>query len=226
MWACYRERVNALRGRSCPEPASLRLEDEERRVSDAFLDEAAKRGCIVRDVVKLDPLALAVKQLEITTSRSRAAAEDLQTPTDWARECLSPHGSPLRPTIRASPNAMDVDLPHGEFALLFDAQRGFVLGEALRCVTVTTIGARVALWAGYHRAYASAAYRAAGERTVLAALVDDVGVSSLARSCGLRAVQSDHPPLMADFFNPDLALPVHFRVKRFTMEIRARVVAT
>jgi hypothetical protein len=80
------------------------------------------------------------------------------------------------------------------------------------------------LWSGYHRTYASVACRPEGERTILAAVVDDVGVAA-ARSCGLRAVQSDNPPIFSDFFNPALALPVRFRTKRFTMEIRARMVA-
>jgi hypothetical protein len=129
------------------------------------------------------------------------------------------------PVIRAVPNSMDVDLPHGEWALLFDPDQGFVLGEAAPCVTVTNIGARLGLWSGYHRAYASAAYRTDGDRAILAAVVDDVGLSSRARSCGLRAAKSDNPPILADFFNEALTLPVRFKIKRFTMEIRARVIA-
>jgi hypothetical protein len=225
LWARYRERVNALRGRALPIAASLAFSDDERRVVDEFLQEVARHGGRFRDVIKVDPLFLAAHQLEITTARSRVTAARLGTPVDWATECLCPAGSSARPTVRGVPNSVDVDLPHGEYALLFDSELGLVLGEAARCITVTSIGARMVLWSGYHRAYASAAYRREGERTVLAAIADDPGQASRARSCGLRAVQSDNPPILADFFNQDLALPVRFKAKRFTMEIRARVVA-
>jgi hypothetical protein len=225
LWFRYRERVNALRGRAIPPASSLAFSDDERRVVDEFLQQVARYGGLFRDVIKVDPLVLAVHQLEITTARSRATAARLATPVDWAGECLCPAGASARPTIRGVPNSVDVDLPHGEYALLFDSDLGLVLGEAARCITVTSIGGRMVLWSGYHRAYASAAYRFEGERTVLAAIADDLGQISRARSCGLRAVQSDHPPILSDFFNPDLALPVRFKAKRFTMEIRARVVA-
>jgi hypothetical protein len=225
LWARYRERVNVLRGRALPAAALLSFSDEERRVVDEFLEEVARHGGVFRDVIKVDPLFLAAHQLEISTERSRTTAARLRTPTEWASECLCPAGSSACPTIRGVPNSVDVDLPHGEYALLFDATLGLVLGEAARCITVTSIGARRMLWSGYHRAYASAAYRFAGERTILAAIADDSGQASRARTCGLRAVQSDNPPIVADFFDPDVALPVRFKAKRFTMEIRARVVA-
>jgi hypothetical protein len=225
LWARYRERVNALRGRPLSSVVPLSLSRDERQVVDEFLRQNEVYGGTVREVVKVDPLALVAHQLEVTSTRSTATAQRLHTERDWSRECLCPAASPVRPTVRAAPNSVDVDLPHGEWALLFDARAGLVLGEAARCITLTTIGSHHVLWSGYHRTYAAAACRPDGERTVLAAMVEDVDVARFGRSCGLRAVQSGNPPIFADFFNPDLALPVRFRARRFTMQIRARVVA-
>ena len=225
LWAQYRERVNAVRGRPVRAPAPLVFTDDEQRLVADFLQDQARHGGSVRNVVKVDPLGLVAHQLEITTARSASLSERLQTPADWALECLCPAPSAERPSIRHAPNSMDVDLPHGEWALVFDAKLGLVLGEAARCITVTTIEPYLVLWSGYHRTYASIACRPKGGATVLAAVVDDPGVAAAARSCGLRAVGSGNPPVFSDFFDPELALPVRFRAKRFTMEIRARMVA-
>jgi hypothetical protein len=226
LWARYRERVNALRGRPLPAAAPLAFTDEERRLVADFLQDQGSHGGSVRSVIKVDPRGLVVHQLEITTARSTSLSQRLQTPADWAVECLCPAPSSERPSIRHAPNSMDVDLPHGEWALVFDSKLGLVLGEAARCITVTTIEPYLVLWSGYHRTYASIACRPEGEATILAAVavMEDVGVAA-ARTCGLRAVQSDNPPVFSDFFNPALALPVRFRAKRFTMEIRARMIA-
>jgi hypothetical protein len=226
LWARYRGHVNELRGRTLGASDDLALGDDERRTVDEFLSHAAAHGGPVRRIIKVNPLTLVVHQLEIATARSAATARRLATPTDWARECLCPGPSRIQSPVRHAPNSVDVELPHGEWALLFDAKLGLVLGEAARCIAVTTIRTHPVLWSGYHRTYASAAYRPEGQRTILAAAVDDVGAALAERSCGLRAVQSDNPPVFADFFDPQLALPVRFRAKRFTMQIRARVVAS
>ena len=224
LWARYRERVNGLRGRRLDAAAPLAFTGEEDRVVAGFLLDTSRHSGSIREVIKVDPLTLVAHQLEITTGRSRSISQRLETAMDWAAECLCPGPSSVPPSIRHAPNSVDVDLPHGEWALLFDAKLGLVLGEAARCITVTAIGRHLVLWSGYHRTYASARCRAEGERTVLAAVVNDV-LNPARRSCGLRAVQSDNPPLFADFFSPDLACPVRFRAKRFTMQIRAQVVA-
>jgi hypothetical protein len=225
LWATYRARVNALRGRPLRGPAALPFTDGEARLVAEFLSEHASQGGSVRTVIKVDPLGLVAHQLEITTARSTSFSQRLQTPADWAMECLRPAPSSMRPSIRHVPNSVDVDLPHGEWALVFDSKLGLVLGEACRCITVTTIASYLVLWSGYHRTYASVSCRPEGEATILAAVVDDGGVAAAVRSCGLRAVHSDNPPVFADFLNPSLALAVRFRAKRFTMEIRARMVA-
>jgi hypothetical protein len=225
LWARYRERVNRLRGRSLTVPVRGRLTPDEAHVVHEFERDACRQPAAVQEVIKVDPFALVVHQLEITVGRSNAIARRLRTPADWAAECLCPARSAVTPPVRHAPNSVDVDLPHGEWALLFDPRYGLILGEAARCIAVTTVGPHLVLWSGYHRAYAAAARRREGERSVLAAVVNDIAIEPPFASCGLRAIKSDNPPIFADFFNPDLALPVRFRVKRFTMKIRAQVIA-
>jgi hypothetical protein len=225
LWAQYRERVNRLRGRSLTVPVRSHVTADEAHVVHEFERDVCRQPAAGQEVIKVDPFALVVHQLEIAVGRSRAIAQRLRTPTDWAAECLCPTRSAVTPPVRHAPNSVDIDLPHREWALLFDARYGLILGEAARCIAVTSIGARLVLWSGYHRAYACAVWRPEGERCVLAAVVNDIAISPPFASCGLRAIKSDNPPIFADFFNPDLALPVRFRAKRFTMRIRAQVVA-
>jgi len=225
LWARYRERVNRLRGRSLTVPVRGHVATDEALVVHEFQRDICKQPAAVQEVIKVDPFALVVHQLEITVGRSNAIARRLRTPAEWAAECLCPIRSAVTPPVRHAPNSVDVDLPHGEWALLFDARYGLILGEAARCIAVTTVGPHLVLWSGYHRAYASAAWRREGERSVLAAVVNGIAIEPPFASCGLRAIKSDNPPIFADFFNPDLALPVRFRAKRFTMKIRAQVVA-
>ena len=225
LWARYRERVNGLRGRPMSQPVPHPPAGEEGRIITSFMQDTARHAGSIQEVVKVDPFALVVHQLEITIGRSRSISQRLRTATDWAGECLCPAPSSIAPPVRHAPNSVDVDLPHGEWALLFDSRYGLILGEAARCITLTTIGPHLVLWSGYHRTYASAGWRRETERTILAAVVNGLGSHPASRSCGLRAVNSDNPPIFADFFNPELALPVRFRAKRFTMQIRAQVVA-
>ena len=41
-----------------------------------------------------------------------------------------------------------------------------------------------------------------------------------------RRLIENNPPIFDDFFNPDLALRVQFRRKRFTLQVRARMVVS
>ena len=64
------------------------------------------------------------------------------------------------------------------------------------------------------------------EPGILAVVEDEALASAAPRTCGMRAAKSDNPPIFDDFFNPDLALRVPFRRKRFTMQVRARMVVS
>jgi hypothetical protein len=226
LWAEYRGRVNDRRGRELRLPERLPFTNDERRLIERFRDGLTAQGVNVGEVIKVDPLRLAVHQLEITTARSEAAAQRLRTPSDWTLEFLSPTTSSTRPNVRHAPNAIDLELPHGEWLLMFHPVRGFLVTEGGRHVGVSTINSRLALWSGYHRTYASVVHARPREPGILAVVEDEALASAAPRTCGLRAAKSDNPPIFDDFFNPELALRVSFRRKRFTMQVRARIVVS
>src|SRR5438445_736201 len=61
---------------------------------------------------------------------------------------------PLNSTIL--PNGWNFAVPHGEYGMGLDGQV-FRLVQGAPHVSVSTVGARTVLWAGYHRCYARAA---------------------------------------------------------------------
>ena len=227
LWARMRARVNALRGRPLPRVEPYELTDDERSGVERFRAACLAQGHSPVEILKVDPRNLVVYQLEVTIARSREIANRLATRAAWLDEFLSAPHTAVQPSVRHSPNAIDVDVPHGEWGLLFDPARGFLVAEAARQVNVSRLADRWTLWGGYHRAYAAAAYAPPADRTIVAVVTDDATrhVAAAQRTCGLRAAQSDNPPIFADFFDPQLALPVPFKRKRFTLQIRARVVA-
>lgn len=230
LWAEYRSRVNDLRGRAIPPPERLCFTNDEQRLVGRFLDTVKAHGTAiaetVQEVVKVDPVRLVVHQLEIATERSDATAARLRTPADWTLEFLAPTSPVVNPNVRHTPNAIDLELPHGEWALLFHPVRGFIVTEGGRHMSVAPINSHLALWSGYHRTFASVMHPRSRDRAILAVVADEAVASAAPRTCGLRAAHSDNPPVFEDFFNPDLALRVQFRRKRFTMQVRARMVAT
>jgi hypothetical protein len=227
LWAEYRGRVNEQRGREFELPERLPFTDDEQRLVERFRDTLNAHGPIIGDVIKVDPVRLVVHQLEITTARSDATARRLRTPSDWAMEFLAPT-TPVRrpPNVSHVPNAIDLELPHGEWLLTFHPVRGFLVTEGGRHVGVTTINSRLALWSGYHRTYASVVHARPREPGILAVVEDEALALAAPRTCGVRAARSENPPIFDDFFNPDLALRVMFRRKRFTMQVRARMVVS
>lgn len=227
LWAEYRGRVNEQRGRELRQPERLPFTDDEQRLIERYRDTMKANGVAVGDVIKVDPVRLVVHQLEITTARSDAAARRLRTPSDWTLEFLAPTTiltSP--PNVNHVPNAIDLELPHGEWLLTFHPVRGFLVTEGGRQMSVVRMNERLALWSGYHRTYASVVHARTRDPGVLAVVEDDALVSAAPRTCGLRAAKTDNPPIFDDFFNPDLALRVQFRRKRFTMQVRARMVVS
>jgi hypothetical protein len=227
LWAEYRGRVNEQRGREIRLPERLPFTNDEQELIERFRDTMKASRIIVGEVVKLDPVRLVVHQLEITTAQSDATARRLQTPSDWTLEFLAP-STPLMspPKVHHLPNAIDLELPHGEWLLNFDPVRGFLVTEGGKHVGVATMNSRLALWSGYHRTYAAAVHARSREPGILAVVEDEALASAAPRTCGLRAARSDNPPIFDDFFNPDLALRVQFRRKRFTMQVRARMVVS
>jgi hypothetical protein len=227
LWAEYRGRVNEQRGREIRPPDRLPFTNDEQRLIERYRETMKGSGITIGNVIKVDPVRLVVHQLEITTARSDATARRLRTPEDWSLEFLAPTTPVTRPpNVNHVPNAIDLELPHGEWLLTFHPVRGFLVTEGGRQVGVATMNARLALWSGYHRTYASVVHARKREPGILAVVEDEALASAAPRTCGMRAAKSDNPPIFDDFFNPDLALRVPFRRKRFTMQVRARMVVS
>jgi hypothetical protein len=227
LWAEYRGRVNERRGREIQPPERRPFTGEEQRLIERFRDTMKASRISVGDVIKVDPVRLVVHQLEITTAQSDAAARRLRTASDWSLEFLVSRASlTAPPKVKHVPNAIDLELPHGEWLLNFDPVRGFMVTEGGRHVGVTTMNSRLALWSGYHRTYAAVVHARSREPGILAVVEDEALALEAPRTCGLRAARSDNPPIFDDFLNPDLALRVQFRRKRFTMQVRARMVVS
>jgi len=129
--------------------------------------------------------------------------------------------------IRQGLNAMDVDVPHGEFAFAFNQGTSqFYIMELARHISVTAFQDRMLLWAGYHRSYAFIANTNPEgiERSLLVALTTDADflVSAQSPNQGLRAMVCGlRPPLFRDFFDDALFMEVNLKRKRFVLQVRA-----
>jgi hypothetical protein len=112
---------------------------------------------------------------------------------------------------------MDVAVPHGEFAFVFNQQIGqFQVQELARHISVTRFQDRMLLWAGYHRSYAFMTNENPDgiERSLLVALTTDADflVSAQSPNQGLRAVICGlRPPLFRDFLDRDLFMDVNLK---------------
>jgi hypothetical protein len=124
----------------------------------------------------------------------------------------------------------NVNVPHGEFAFVFEPQvTQFLVIETARHTSVTQFGDRMLLWAGYHRSYARMvnANPEGIERSMLVALTTDADffVSEQSPNQGLRAVVCGlRPPLFRDFFDERFFINVRLRKKRWELQIRAQCV--
>lgn len=120
---------------------------------------------------------------------------------------------------------------------------GFRIQELARHPSVTEFGGRMMLAAGYHRTYAWASSFSSDSsepeisgsinapeaiaRSLLVALTTDGAdrVSPDSPNQGLRATLCGPcPPLLRDFFDEDLAMPISFLKLRFELHIEASIV--
>jgi hypothetical protein len=236
IWARYNDAVRELGTRNVRVPAQLEMNSQERRSADAFLDFFKRQMQIpsILDVVKIDPRDLVVRQFYVITQQSNTYATEVCTAAGWARHCL-PTALPTPKSVKifSGMNAVNIEVPHGEFFFTHNAQTGkFEISEYLRHVSVSRFAAheRMLLWAGYHRSYARMASTVpeAMVRSALMVLTTDgtFETSPGATDQGLRAIIcGDTPPLFADFFDERLVMKVKLRKKRFELRVRSAIAA-
>lgn len=226
-WQPYRDRVEALPGRAANAPAPLPLDSAEKSARDHFL-KAHPGAANIKDVIKIDPTGLVVHQLIVCEERCKEYQKDVKTMQGWINSTLAAQQVSHQVQIHIGVNAMDIDVPHGEFVVNF-TNTGYQIAELAKFVSVTRFDQRMLLHAGYHRSYARMSGMApdAIDRSVLVVVATDgdflVSPSSpnhgvRAMCCGLR------PPLFADFFDDRFFMTLPIKRKRFVLQVRGQMV--
>lgn len=232
MWEKYRQNVEALGDRGVGSPERLRLDADEQRAAEQFLHFHRQFGpqSAVRDVIKIDPSRLVAHQFYILLDRVAAYSDHADAHSWPYRHCLETERRPHQINIQHRINEMNIAVPHGEFAFIFNINGGkFEVMEHARHVSVTEYNGRMILWAGYHRSYArmAKANPDATGRSLLVALTTDATffVSEQSPNQGLRAmVCGPRPSLLGDFFDGRFFIKVKLRKKRYELQVRAQVV--
>lgn len=227
LWRPFHDRVEALPVRNATAPANLALAGPEQTVRTTFLKQHAGAANI-KDVVKIDPLGLVVHQLIICAGRCAGYQHEVATMQGWINKTIAAKTTPQQVQMTIGPNAMDIDVPHGEFMVNFTNQ-GYQIVELAKFVSVTRFNQRMLLTAGYHRSYARMSGMApdAIDRSVLVVVTTDgdLFVSPSSPNHGVRAMCCGlRPPLFADFFDEDFFITVPLKRKRFVLRVRGQMV--
>jgi hypothetical protein len=232
LWREYRARVDALPMRTAKSPQRLSLTREEKNAAEKFLAPHRQAGnSHIQDVIKVDPLGLVIHQLYMTLDKAREYMDHVTARTWCIRQCLAVRPKEtkmLQGKFRR--NSAEIEIPHREFAILFEPGNTFGIEELAAHVSATEFQGRTLLWAGYHRAYARVANVKPDpmERALLVVLSKDAEhiVAPDSPDPVLRAtLLGPRPPLFADFFNDHLFLKINLRKKRYELRLRASVEA-
>jgi hypothetical protein len=181
-------------------------------------------------VVKLDdPGKLVMRQLVIAIPESEKHAAAMQDPRRRVSVCL---GKSLEydgfiPRAQRRGQCLVKPMPHFEFSASVASNDDFEVEEGTRSIIVTEFDGRMMLATGAHRAHA-AMYRADPEVTVgplFAVLESDVVDGFFSEGPKAPApskrdlVRGACPPLLADFFDPDLCLQIPQRRRRMALRV-------
>jgi len=226
LWTQYHDRVQALPARNTQPPQRFPISPANKGLVADFL--AKHRGPEVTDVISINPMDLLAYQTCVVTDR---ADHHHQQAGGWARKTLMIDRPVAQLPHRVEGDTIKFVLPHAEHMFAF--QNGwFQIQQGAGFVSVVDIGrGRLLLKAGYHRSFAFA--RAvmnepeAKDKCELVALTTSLP-PALAPTCphqGLRTmVFGSRPPLFSDFFDPDLAITVRLRKKRWEAHLRIAAV--
>lgn len=238
IWLPYRNRIEEMAEREAKAPGRQVLDTKEAYHRKRFLEKhRARKGTDISDVVKINPMDLVVRQLEIIADRAEKYKATHKTPAEW--NALFLPFDPPEPRLTISRgfvcfdglprSEFDIPLPHSEFVFGLTPQ-GLQLAQTGRHASVTAYEGRMVLWAGYHRSFARMACMApeAIERSVLYALNSTPLGSPPSVAPGtqlLRDLRGPRAPLLRDFFDERFFIRVKLRKKRYELQIRSSVVA-
>lgn len=229
LWQKYADAVAGEAERPAPAPAKQKLNGTEDSIADDFLQHH-KANANVITVVKVDPMKLVARQLIIVLDQCAAYAAGNTSRSAWIKRWLAKGkpGSMAGWSVNYAKNHVDYGVPHGEWGVHYDATSGKIeVREDARHVSLTAYGARMMLWAGYHRSYAMVSNAPDGaDRSLVAALTDD-GTFAVSNGspdqelfdllCGLR------PPLFGDFFDERFVIRLALKKKKFVLQVRGRI---
>jgi hypothetical protein len=228
IWARYHQAVAALPERNALAPQRIPMNGEEQRAAAAFM-QFHRGSPNIREVIKIDPSNLITYQTHVIIPQMQRYALDAITAARYARYSLGTARGNHNIQIHHALNMMDIAVPHGEFAFIFNQQTNqFQVLEQARHISVTAFGDRMLLWAGYHRSYAriASANPDAMDRSLLVALTTDADflVSPHSPNQGLRAMVTGlRPTFFRDFFDDTLFMRVNLKRKRFVLQVRAQI---
>jgi hypothetical protein len=180
-------------------------------------------------VIKINPMNLVTHQPSVVINQMQRYTADANDGFRYAKHSLGIAKGAHNINVQHGLNAMDIAVPHGEFAFMFNQQtHQFQVLELARHISVTAFQGRMLLWAGYHRSYArmASANPDGIDRSLLVALTTDADflLSPQSPNQGLRAtVTGLRPPLFGDFFDDTLFMRVNLKRKRFVLQVRAQV---
>jgi len=244
IWQQYRQRVEALAENRALAPKYLPLNTQETAHANSFMQFLNTRGPHqVARVVKVELRQLVVTQYYVITERAEDYRHRTTSSADWLREFLPLTVLPAQTRTSfslgppASPHPLssyiEIDMPHGEFALLPADPTLTVFGAAqfMRHVTGCETQNRLLLKAGYHRAYARVlSAPTATVPTALIALELNTCVPPANQPPAVPGVTTGtvglnpfgrRPALFLDFFTDGLFMDVLLKRKRYQLQIKS-----
>jgi hypothetical protein len=226
IWARYRSAVEALPERPRGLIPELPLSPTEAEVAKRFRRRHRGDTNALR-IIKVDPMDLVVHQL-VLVSEVSDNYQVLARGRKWAEACLFQQRK-SRVVSRSEPDGMYLDLPHGEFVIAMKSDLTLAIQECARYVGVVEFHNRLLLAGGHHRCYvharrsqSSAANRSRGMLVVLTSTRPPQLQGG--RADVRELVSGARPPLLRDFLDERLALPIQLRKKRFEVRVQYRMV--
>jgi len=212
LWHTYRRRTEAAAASRLGAPAEPRPVTTTH--AKRFLELA--RGCLnASAVVAVDPAKLLAFQFSLSTGRS---AEHAAARATWAERCLLTERPRCALPVTRTANSIFFDIPHAEHALTLTPEGELRIEQFPAFSMIVPVGGGFMLRAGYHRAYAYLNARPTPQEPFLAAVTE--GNLTELRDPQLRAkLTSSHPPLVGDFLNANLAMPVKALKYRFRFKV-------
>ncbi len=230
LWEKYRERVAALPPRACRPPVRLTHCTRKEEYEVRYCIQKHRHLEQFREVVKLeDPGKLVVHQLAVTIPESEKYLRDMQDPDKRVCVCLGKglqHDGVI-PRARREGDCLVKPVPHFEFFVPAVNEDDFVVKEGNRYISVKEFDDRMLLAAGIHRAHVSM-YRNNPDDKVLplfAVLESDAVDGFFSEGTNAPApfkrdmVRGARPPLLADFFDPNLCMELPQRRRRMVLKV-------